>query len=409
MKSSPSKTGYYVIEGVHSFAASYFFNYLLQRLQRTYGLSGLEILALCSIHGLIYIPMSWFAGRHGQRHGYFGSLRIGFGGMLIAVVFPWLVPTVWAHCVGLAVWTATLCFTWPILEALVSEHESAARLPDRVGLYNVIWASTSAAGVFFGGTLYTRLGEASLYWMPAVVHAVQFVATYALQRRHDAWVSSVPVESHASEPETAASVQPAYFARLGWIGNPFNYMAVNTVLAMAPALSARLGYDVGQIGRIMSAWQVVRAASFAVLWFWHGWHYRFGWFVGSLALLLGGFVAVVMAPNLWVLLVAQAFVGWASALLYYSALFYSMDGSSTKGEHGGIHEAFIGCGICGGPAVGAVAVWATGNPMSPAWAVGAFLAGGLATAGWIRRRAMGSVAATNGSATVTAATRRGVE
>jgi hypothetical protein len=40
-------------------------------------------------------------------------------------------------------------------------------------------------------------------------------------------------------------------------------------------------------------------------------------------------------------------------LLYYSSLFYSMDRSETKGEHGGIHEAAIGLGNCAGPAVGA--------------------------------------------------------
>ncbi|KAB2653145.1 MAG: MFS transporter, partial [Verrucomicrobia bacterium] len=388
VKSSPSKSGYYLLEGANAFATAYFFNYLLQRLHGTHGLSDLEILVVCMIHGFLYIPMSWLGGRFGQRHGYFASLRIGFAGMFLGVVLPWAVPTVWAHGVGLAVWTGSMCFTWPILEALVSEHESVERLPHRVGLYNLVWASCSAAAVFLGGTIYQRLGGASLYWFPAAVHAVQLAATFLLQRRHDAWAASVPPEFHHPAGRPPDASRPAYFVRLGWIGNPFNYMAVNTVLAFVPALGNRLGYDVAQIGRIMSLWQAVRAVSFVVLWFWHGWHYRFGWFVASLALLLGGFVAVVVAPNLWVLLVAQILFGWATAVLYYSALFYSMDGSTTKGEHGGIHEAFIGCGIFGGPAVGTLAVWATGNPLSPAWAVGAFILGGLGLAGWIRRRGL---------------------
>jgi hypothetical protein len=43
-------------------------------------------------------------------------------------------------------------------------------------------------------------------------------------------------------------------------------------------------------------------------------------------------------------------------LIYYSSLFYAMDQSDTKGEHGGIHEAAIGLGNLAGPAVGAASL-----------------------------------------------------
>ena len=33
-----------------------------------------------------------------------------------------------------------------------------------------------------------------------------------------------------------------------------------------------------------------------------------------------------------------------------------MDVGETKGEHGGFHEALIGIGLCGGPAIGTVAL-----------------------------------------------------
>ena len=63
-----------------------------------------------------------------------------------------------------------------------------------------------------------------------------------------------------------------------------------------------------------------------------------------------------MSPNLAVLIVAQIFFGGAIGLIYYSSLFYSMDASDTKSEHGGIHEAAIGVGNCVGPAVGAASL-----------------------------------------------------
>ncbi len=394
MRTGPGKSGYYVLEGLNSFATAYFFNYVLQRLRRESGFTDMDTLLLCVLHGFLYIPGSVYGGRFGQRFGYFRSLHVGFGGQFAGVLLAGLVPATWAQVAGVAIWTTSMCFVWPMLEALVSEHESKDRLPDRVGLYNFTWAATAAVGVFVGGTMYRVLGAASLYWLPALVHLGQWVALPAWERKHDRWVGEQRLLTSPdgqlvtgnSEPSgqrlltssaTAGTEGVGYFKQLAWLGNPFNYMAINTVLAIVPALSVRLGQDVERMGQLMSIWFVARAVAFVVLWKWTGWHYRFVWFGSGLLLLLAGFVGVVLAPSTWVLVVAQVALGWASAVLYYSSLFYTMDGSEAKGEHGGLHEAFIGCGIFGGPAVSALAIWATGSELAPAWAVGAFLFAGF--------------------------------
>ncbi len=384
VRTGPGKGGYYVLEGLNSFATAYFFNYVLQRLRREAGFTDMETLLLCVVHGLLYIPGSIYGGRFGQRFGYFRSLHVGFGGQFAGVALAGLVPAAWAQVAGVAIWTVSMCFVWPMLEALVSEHESKERLPDRVGLYNVTWAATAALGVFVGGTLYKVLGAASLYWLPALVHLAQWVALPGLGRKHERWVeegrlltSSATVGEEGRLRTSTATEGVGYFKQLAWLGNPFNYMAINTVLAIVPALSVRLEQDVERMGQLMSVWFVARAVAFGVLWKWTGWHYRFGWFASGLLLLLAGFVGVVLAPSMWVLVVAQVALGWASAVLYYSSLFYTMDGSEAKGEHGGVHEAFIGCGIFGGPAVSALAIWATGSALAPAWAVGGFLFAGF--------------------------------
>ena len=68
----------------------------------------------------------------------------------------------------------------------------------------------------------------------------------------------------------------------------------------------------------------------------------------------------------------------ATALIYYAALFYAMDGSDAHGEHGGIHEAFIGAGLCGGPAVSALSLYLMPlQPTGPAWVVSGILGCGL--------------------------------
>ena len=99
-----------------------------------------------------------------------------------------------------------------------------------------------------------------------------------------------------------------------------------------------------------------RLGAFVLLWLWTDWHYRFRWLLGAFVALIATFTTILCAPNLAVLIAAQILFGGAIGLIYYSSLFYSMDAGEAKGEHGGIHEAAIGCGNCLGPAVGAASL-----------------------------------------------------
>jgi len=100
----------------------------------------------------------------------------------------------------------------------------------------------------------------------------------------------------------------------------------------------------------------VRLGTFVLLWRWPAWHYRFRWLVTAFSALVLSFAVILIVPSLVVLVVAQIFFGVAIGLIYYSSLFYSMDASDTKSEHGGIHEAAIGAGNFIGPAVGAASL-----------------------------------------------------
>ena len=220
-----------------------------------------------------------------------------------------------------------------------------------------------------------------------VIHVAQFVTLWPLKARHDAWIALAPAGS-ADAPLHTESIRPRYFQHLAWAANPLNYMAANTILAVVPGIAAHVGLTIPQAGLVMSVWYYVRTVVFAKLWWWPGWHYHFGWFFAALVLLVVGFAVILTAPWVWLLVVAQIAFGWASAVLYYSSLYYAMDGSDSHGADGGVHEALIGMGICGGPAVSALGQWLTGNPMAPAWSVTAFLVGGVALALRIRSRGL---------------------
>ena len=149
-------------------------------------------------------------------------------------------------------------------------------------------------------------------------------------------------------------------------------------------------------GFACSLWCFARFVAFVALWRWRGWHYRFRWLAAAFVLLIFSFAAILVAPSLPVILAAQIFFGAAIGLIYYSSLFYSMDASETKSEHGGIHEAAIGLGNFVGPAVGAAALWlAPQSATAGAWAVSGLLAAGLGGLLWLRRTGVETTKYTN--------------
>jgi predicted MFS family arabinose efflux permease len=184
-------------------------------------------------------------------------------------------------------------------------------------------------------------------------------------------------------------VSPATFLRLAWIANPFSYIAIYALLSTMPGLAARFGLSPAEVGLFCSVWLFGRMLAFVWLWHWTGWHYRFRWLGGGFAALTLSFGAILLAPALWVVVVAQGGFGVACGLTYYSSIFYSMDVGEAKGEHGGLHEAALGAGICAGPAVGAASLHLfPAVPNAGAIAVSGLLTAGLVTtvAIWARAR-----------------------
>jgi MFS family permease len=253
-----------------------------------------------------------------------------------------------------------MCLIWPTIEALVSEGESPEGVPRAVGLYNITWAVTNAIAFFVGGTFIQTFGFKSIYYLPMAIVVGQLTLTFWLQN-HAAELARLaadkpPTTPPPPDPNRPSPAKAKVFLRMAWLANPFAYIAINTLIAVIPGLAARLHLSTMLAGFTCSLWCFARLGAFWGLWFWTGWHYRFRWLVTAFAVLVLSFAAMLVVPNLAVLLLAQIFFGAAIGLIYYSSLFYSMDASEIKSEHGGIHEAAIGVGNCLGPAVGAASL-----------------------------------------------------
>jgi predicted MFS family arabinose efflux permease len=385
------KFGYFTLEAVNSFAGTFFLFYLVFLTRDEFGFTTRDNLLLTAVHGFVYVFASWQGGRFTQRFGYFTALKLGFAGMAVGLSLGLMMPGVLGQVLALIGWTLPCCLIWPSLEALVTEGEDYQGTARMVGRYNIVWSAASAIAFFSGGWLWERFGRHGLYGICISLMVVQFLFTLWLERgAKKSTHPARPVSEPAHQPDAAAlhqSLPPQRFLQMAWLANPFAYVAINTVGAVIPQLAQKFQLSPTQSGVFCSLWFFVRTFAFIGLWRWTGWHYRFRWLLAAFIGLVVSFAAMMLATQLWLVLVAQLIFGCAVGLIYYSSLFYSMDVGEAKGEHGGLHEAAIGLGICIGPAVGAAALSLPAQAANAgSWAVSGLLSVGLGGLIWLRTR-----------------------
>ena len=378
MSSRQLKSGYFVLEGLNSFATVYYLWYLPFLMRMLFRFDTKENLTLAAWNGVVCAIGAWQGGKIAQRFGYFFALKAGFLVMLVSLGIGAFVRSAGGHIAVMTVMIIGMCLTWPTLEAMVSEGESPEGVPHMVGIYNIVWAATGALSYFCGGALIDRLCYKSMFYLPATLMLTQLALAFWLERQARPDVKKVPASEQQPNDEPSPKPRPKMFLRMAWLANPFAYIAINTTIAVGPDVAKRLGLSTTLVGFYGSLWCFTRLLAFWGLWKWEGWHYKFRWLLASYIALVGSFILILLAAHLWVLIAAQVFFGLALGLIYSSSLFYSMDLSDTKGEHGGLHEAAIGLGNFAGPAVGAASLhffpqYANGG----VWAVGVLLLVGL--------------------------------
>src|SRR5215469_17818435 len=138
------KTGYFAITAVNTLATTWFLDYLFFYFRDRFGFGNRENLWVSALHGFVYMFAAWQCGKFAQRRGYLASLKLGFAGMAVIMTIAGLLNSSVQILCALVGYTIMLLFTWPALEALVSENETQAGVQHNVGIYNSVWAAAAA-------------------------------------------------------------------------------------------------------------------------------------------------------------------------------------------------------------------------------------------------------------------------
>ncbi|HKS37765.1 MAG TPA: MFS transporter [Verrucomicrobiae bacterium] len=394
MLSSKAKTGVFFVETLNAIGTTCYFYYIFFFAREKFDFGRLENLLLGAGLGLTYAFSAAVGGGIAQRAGYYRALKLGTLIMAVVLAVGGFLDSLLMHFGVMAVCTFGMGMTWPALQALISEGERRPRMQRMIGIYNLIWSLAGALAYMSGGAMLEAWGLRSMFFVPAAILSVQFLFLLWLESKESVVpiaVVRVAASGAASIPQDPLAahspVKPETFLKMAWWANPFAYLTINTVIAVSPSIADALSLSKREAGFAGSVWMFARTAAFVLFWLWPGWHYRFRWLVNSYLGMIASFVAILLSPNLAMLITAQVAFGLCIGLIYYSSLYYSMDVGETKGEHGGFHEAAIGAGSCAGPAVGAAALYFNpGNPHSSAFAASALLLVGLGGLIWMRLR-----------------------
>ena len=353
------RTGAFVLEALNGLATAYYGYYIFFFMERRFGFSKADNLLLTTFYGFTYMISAASAGQLAHHLGRFRLLRLGFAGMMSAMLIGAAAPALlgysrgamWIEFVVLIVWTVSASTGWPMLQALLSS-EGSGELPRIAGIYNLIWAGASGVAFLTAGAMFDLSNVGTTFLLPAVIHAVELVLLGQLEKRAGTVEPDDVVLPEKAETTPVANPRAKAFVRLAWIANPFAYVAMYGFVPVIPQLSLRLGLSTAQAGTIFSVWFWSRLGAFFWFWLWPGWHYRFRWLLTAFAAMIACFFVILLNHNVWPVVAAQFVFGLAIGLVYYSSLYYSMEAGASGTKKGGIHEAAIGLGICAGPAVG---------------------------------------------------------
>lgn len=377
---SKAKAAFYLIEFINSYAAVYYSNFLFFYLKRDFGFGGVENLITAAFGGGLYVLAAWQGGKYAERRGCIRALYSGYSIVTLSLLTGLAIPISAVQVLTYGGFTIGICFTWPALEALISER-AGHRLADCVGLFNVIWAAGGSVGYFTTGLLLETLGMPSLFWLPVLLILAQTIilaygSTLRLKVNSD---ENNEMSYDATVPLMARMGENRLFLRMAWFANPFSYVAINTVIPLIPSIAEKLGLTTGKAGIICSLWMFARLFAFAILWPWVRWHYNFKWLAGAFLLMIAAFFGFLTVSSIPLLIISEVCFGASIGLIYYSSLYYSMNVSKGRSTNAGIHEAVIGVGLFIGPAIGALTLYLS----SAAASIGAWSVGGLLCTGFI--------------------------
>ena len=374
---------YFALEAVHAGSIVLFLLCAFFWAKGKFGYTDTENLLLAAANGLGYVIGAGLGGRIADRVGYDRTLAWCLAGMAAVMLLGWIPSWHYTPFVVVALYSLLFGPTWPAIEAAILRSAGSASVPDRLGLFNVIWAFGDGVGFFLSGPLYDWQPD-SILWVPGALHIAQWLW---LKRPVRATMGNGTAASEVPHRgDSVARPVKRRFMHQAWLANGLATFMVGAFAALTPQMGERLGLSASFAIWLACALLFARGVAFLVLWKWTAWHYRAGWGYAAIWTAPLCLAVVFFSSSQLLIFGALSVFGAAIGLSYYASIYYSLDYGESSAEHGGFHEAVLGVGGFLGPLAAAGAAQIGGGARPAQWTVVVLclVISGVGL-GWVRR------------------------
>jgi len=248
-------------------------------------------------------------------------------------------------------------WVWPTVESYVVAGRHGKEMRRSIGWWNIVWMISVAAVMFAMAPLMENHASMALVGLGGM----NVLAIGVLP-----WFASTP--AHHEESMAMEVVPKEYPALLkgARVLLPLSYIICGVLSPLLPFILSGLEVNIFWQTPMAAVWMLSRVVVTGVMWHWATWHGKWSvhW-IAALSMALG-FVGILIAQDLAILIIGLAVFGGGMGMTYYAALYYAMSVGRAKVDAGGTHEALIGGGYMFGPLVGLMTLQASsqGQEMS---------------------------------------------
>jgi hypothetical protein len=220
--------------------------------------------------------------------------------------------------------------------------------------------------------------------IPVGCQVMALIAAVILAKKHTQPPAvSKAVHSQADPKMAKVAAQLVHHRRVAlWLARislPASFVAANTLMGLFPKFHLSTEMGLGFTTVIAALWMASRFFTFILLGATSFWHTRPRLLLVGGALMLLAFLAIVLPAErigpfadlslrslIGIIVIAELTLGIVAGYVFSASLYFGMILSDGSTEHGGYHEALIGCGMVLGPgiAAGAQALF-TGAAQAP--------------------------------------------
>ena len=182
-------------------------------------------------------------------------------------------------------------FFWPVIEAFVSAGRDPGAMRNAIGWWNTVWMLALGLALV---SMAPLLAAGHAVWAIASLGPINLACVVVLYLGVPARVAAHRDHhpDHAA-PETYVDLLASNRALL-----PLAYALIGALSPLMPYLLEDLDAPLAWQTPLTATWMFARVAGIAILRRWSWWHGRWAATLLGGVLLVGGFVAVVAAPNI---------------------------------------------------------------------------------------------------------------